>query len=180
MGREIIEGIRAIKKGQGKRYTVSVPPKVPSVAKETPARYSTQMSTKISTKIGAQKRAPKTPGTREARAAKAIASLPPAGAPAADPSADPRNRTIPAGEIKRRGIGAVDRLLEYGPVHVISGNQPRYVVMEESYYQELREEVDEASAERIRQSDADYKAGKGRIMTPEEILAEALAEDDGA
>jgi len=45
--------------------------------------------------------------------------------------------TIPAQEIKRRGIAAVDALLEDGPVHVIRNNRPRYVVMSEEQYVRL-------------------------------------------
>ncbi len=168
MGREIIEGIRAIEKGPGKRYTANVPAKNPLLAKETPASYITQMSTKISTKIGAREKAPHTPRPPK----RAVLSFP--GAPPGDPSADPRNRMIPAGEIKRRGIGAVDRLLEYGPVHVIQGNRPHYVVMEESYYQELREEADEASFERVKKSEADYKAGRFRRITSVKEFMDSL------
>lgn len=40
-------------------------------------------------------------------------------------------RTISAQEIERRGIGAVDDLLAKGPVHIITRNEPRYVVMDE-------------------------------------------------
>jgi hypothetical protein len=44
-------------------------------------------------------------------------------------------RTIPAREIKRRGISAVDEQLEEGPVHVI---------MTEAHYAELREAFQDA------------------------------------
>ena len=36
--------------------------------------------------------------------------------------------SIPAKEIKRRGISAVDKLLKKGPVHVIKNNRPAYVI----------------------------------------------------
>ena len=45
--------------------------------------------------------------------------------------------TIPAQEIKRRGISAVDEALRSGPVHVVSRNRPRYVILSEEQYQEL-------------------------------------------
>ena len=45
-------------------------------------------------------------------------------------------QTIPAQEIKRRGISAVDDLLREGPVHVIQRNQPRYVILDEVRYRE--------------------------------------------
>lgn len=48
-------------------------------------------------------------------------------------------KTIPAQEIKRRGISALDELLKDGPVHVIRNNRPRYVVMSEEDYARLSE-----------------------------------------
>ena len=47
--------------------------------------------------------------------------------------------TIPAQEIKRRGISALDELLKDGPVHVIKNNRPSYVVMSEDDYARLIE-----------------------------------------
>lgn len=43
--------------------------------------------------------------------------------------------TLPAKEIKRRGITAVDQALKKGPVHIVSNNRPQYVVMREEDYQ---------------------------------------------
>jgi hypothetical protein len=48
--------------------------------------------------------------------------------------------SIPAQEIKRRGITAVDELLKNGPVHVIKNNRPRYVVMDEADYAALMDQ----------------------------------------
>jgi hypothetical protein len=45
--------------------------------------------------------------------------------------------TIPAQEIKRRGIGAVDDLIAKGAVHIIRNNQPQYVVLSEERYEEF-------------------------------------------
>src|SRR5205823_15077537 len=58
-------------------------------------------------------------------------------------------RTISAQEIKRRGISAVDELLKEGPVHVITHNEPRYVVMDEARYEELVEAHHEAYVARV-------------------------------
>jgi prevent-host-death family protein len=46
-------------------------------------------------------------------------------------------KAIPAQEIKRRGISAVDELLRDGPVEVIKHNRPRYVVMSVEDYRRL-------------------------------------------
>ncbi len=60
--------------------------------------------------------------------------------------------TIPAQEIKRRGMSAVDELLENGPVHVISQNRPKYVVMREERYQAMREAEEERILEQWRET----------------------------
>lgn len=43
--------------------------------------------------------------------------------------------SMPAKEIKRRGITAVDKALKKGPVHIVKNNRPQYVVMREEDYQ---------------------------------------------
>jgi len=68
--------------------------------------------------------------------------------------------SIPAQEIKRRGISAVDEALRDGPVHIIKNNRPQYVVLSEDRYTELlaiRQESERAS---LRASLADLKAGR--------------------
>lgn len=40
-------------------------------------------------------------------------------------------------EIKRKGMGAVDILLENGPVYVVRNKRPKYVVLKESDYSRL-------------------------------------------
>lgn len=88
-------------------------------------------------------------------------------------------RTISAQEIKRRGIGAVDELLAEGPVHVITRNEPRYVVMDETHYQELVEGYHEAYIACVRASLADVAAGKvRRFATVADLMAAIDAADD--
>lgn len=67
---------------------------------------------------------------------------------------------IPAQEIKRRGIAAVDEALAQGPVHVIKNNRPQYVVMTEEFYNELIEAQQEAALARIKASLEDARAGR--------------------
>ena len=87
--------------------------------------------------------------------------------------------TIPAQEIKRRGISAVDELLERGAVHVIRNNRPQYVVITEERYQSLLESEEEATLARVRESLEDYRAGRVREFSSAEELLQALdAEDD--
>lgn len=91
-----------------------------------------------------------------------------------------RFRTIPASEIKRRGIGAVDeQLAKYPSVHVIANNEPKYVILTEERYAELLEEVEEAAATRIAESLAEYRAGKVKSYGSVKELMDAIdATDD--
>jgi len=68
--------------------------------------------------------------------------------------------TIPAQEIKRRGIAAVDELIAQGDVHVIRNNRPEYVVLSEARYRELMAEAEEAYVARVKASLEDVKAGR--------------------
>jgi PHD/YefM family antitoxin component YafN of YafNO toxin-antitoxin module len=46
-------------------------------------------------------------------------------------------KTIPATEIKRRGLSVIDKALKNGPVHVLKNNESAYVIMAEDQYLEL-------------------------------------------
>lgn len=86
--------------------------------------------------------------------------------------------TIPAQEIKRRGIAAVDDLIAKGDVHIIRNNQPQYVVLSENRYQELLEAQDEAYEARVRASLEDLRAGRVRRFSSAEELLQALDLED--
>ena len=77
--------------------------------------------------------------------------------------------TIPAGEIKRRGISAVDKAAENGPVHVIKESRPQYVVMSEADYQQMLNDLADA---RLASSDADLQAGRIRRGTAAQLMRE--------
>jgi hypothetical protein len=81
-------------------------------------------------------------------------------------------RTIPAREIKRRGICAVDEALKEGPVHVIKNDRPCYVIMDEAHYQELVEAQEEAHVVRVKAALEDVAAGRVRQVTAEQLIAE--------
>ena len=68
--------------------------------------------------------------------------------------------TIPAQEVKRRGIAAVDELIAKEHLLIIRNNQPQYVVLSEKRYQELLEAQEEAYEARIRASLEDLKVGQ--------------------
>jgi len=86
-------------------------------------------------------------------------------------------KTIPAREIKRRGIGALDAELREGPIHVIKNDKPCYVIMTEEHYEELVEDQREAEIARIKASMADVKAGRVRRVTAQQLIDEYGLED---
>lgn len=83
--------------------------------------------------------------------------------------------TIPAREIKRRGISAVDDELRSGPVQVIQHDEVRYVVLNPEQYQELKEAYEEAMLARVRAAQDEVAAGQFQRMTAQELIDE-LAE----
>jgi len=80
--------------------------------------------------------------------------------------------TIPAQEIKRLGIAAVDSLLVNGAVHIIQNDEPQYVVLSEERYRELVEAQEEAYEARVLASLEDVKAGRVKRGTADDLLKE--------
>jgi PHD/YefM family antitoxin component YafN of YafNO toxin-antitoxin module len=80
--------------------------------------------------------------------------------------------TIPAQELKRRGIAAVDGLITQGDVHVIRNNRPEYVVLTEARYQELVAEAEEAYVARVKASLEDVKAGRVKRGSAADLIKE--------
>ena len=85
--------------------------------------------------------------------------------------------SIPAQEIKRRGIAAVDGLIANGDVHVIRNNRPEYVVLSEARYRELVAEAEEAYVARVKASLQDVKAGRVQKFASVDDLLQALDTD---
>lgn len=81
-------------------------------------------------------------------------------------------RSIPAREIKRRGISAADEALAEGPVYIIRNDRPSYVVLTQDQYKELADVYEEAALERVRQSLKDVEAGRVKRSTAQEIIEE--------
>ncbi|WP_018862229.1 MULTISPECIES: type II toxin-antitoxin system Phd/YefM family antitoxin [unclassified Thioalkalivibrio] len=81
---------------------------------------------------------------------------------------------ISAQEIKRRGISAVDRALEKGPVHVIQRNRPRYVILSEESYQRLAAGVEARGHlwHRLLEDDATPAAPRSREDLDRELQSE--------
>jgi len=85
--------------------------------------------------------------------------------------------TIPALEIKRRGISIVDDQIESGPVHIIKNNRPKYVVMSENRYRSMMEDMDEAWELRIKASLEEAVAGQTRQGTADALIREIFSAD---
>jgi hypothetical protein len=45
--------------------------------------------------------------------------------------------TLPATEIKRRGVAAIDESIKFGPIHIIKNNHLKYVILLEEDYEKL-------------------------------------------
>jgi PHD/YefM family antitoxin component YafN of YafNO toxin-antitoxin module len=85
--------------------------------------------------------------------------------------------TIPAQDIKRRGLAAVDDAIKKGDVHVIRNNQPQYVVMSEERYQSLIAAESAAYYAGVKESLKQVKAGKTRTFKNAGQLLKAI--EDG-
>jgi PHD/YefM family antitoxin component YafN of YafNO toxin-antitoxin module len=86
--------------------------------------------------------------------------------------------SIPAQDIKRRGISAVDEALRDGPVHVIKNNRPSYVVLTEAAYAELLESSHDAARARLRESLNDLETGRTSRYENADALMKALDADE--
>ena len=77
--------------------------------------------------------------------------------------------TMPAQDVKRRGIGAVDKLLAREPVHIVKNNRPTYVVLFEEDYQTMMEDL---ALARIEASESDLLAGRSRRGSAADLMKE--------
>lgn len=77
--------------------------------------------------------------------------------------------TLPAQDVKRRGIGAVDELIAHEPVHIVKNNRPMYVVLREEDYQTMMEDL---ALARIAASEADVVAGRVAKGSAADLLKE--------
>lgn len=77
--------------------------------------------------------------------------------------------SIPAKEIKRRGIAALDEALDSGPVQIIRRDEPAYVVLREEDFRRLLTDLAEA---RLAASEADVEAGRVKRTSAKKLIAE--------
>jgi len=86
--------------------------------------------------------------------------------------------SIPAQEIKRRGISAVDEALRDGPVHIIKNNRPQYVILSEERFEELLAARQEIDHKNLRASLEDLKAGRVNRYSDVDSLMRQLERSD--
>ncbi|MGN0846542.1 MAG: prevent-host-death protein [Kiritimatiellia bacterium] len=79
--------------------------------------------------------------------------------------------TMPAQEIKRRGMAALDSSLASGPVYVVRGNVPRYVVMSADAFRDMEEAL---AIARVAASEADLAAGRVTRGSADELMGELV------
>jgi PHD/YefM family antitoxin component YafN of YafNO toxin-antitoxin module len=79
-------------------------------------------------------------------------------------------RTIAAGELKKRGVGAFDDLLQEGPLYVIKNNRPQYVLLTVQDFEEFVEDQHEAETARIKASEGELRLA--RTTTAQELIDE--------
>jgi PHD/YefM family antitoxin component YafN of YafNO toxin-antitoxin module len=87
-------------------------------------------------------------------------------------------RTIPAREVKRRGIGVVDEMIDEGPVHVIRNDRLTYVIMTEAQYEELVEARRELELANIREALEDLDSRRVRKVTAQQLIEESGLDRD--
>ena len=73
-----------------------------------------------------------------------------------------------ATEIKRKGIGMLDKALAEGPVWIIRKNEPAYVVLTCDAYREMEEA---ATLARVESSEEVLRAGRFASGTADELMA---------
>lgn len=76
--------------------------------------------------------------------------------------------TAAATEIKRKGIGVLDKALAEGPVWVIRKNVPAYVVLTCEAYREMEEA---ATLARVEAAEEDLRAGRFAAGTADDLMA---------
>jgi hypothetical protein len=91
-------------------------------------------------------------------------------------------QTLPAQELKRRGLAALDKLLPAGPVHVLRNNRPAAVVLSPEEYARLARQANAASQVAPKGSIWDFIKNPPpvtwRPRTREEVDADLRAERD--
>ena len=81
-------------------------------------------------------------------------------------------RTLPASEIKRRGIAAVDAVPGRGPVRIITRNRVSHIVLTEAQYEALLL----VTASRVAESEPEYRPAPdkpARLVRPNRKLRAA-------
>ena len=62
-------------------------------------------------------------------------------------------KTMPAKELKRRGVAAIEHIIDEGPVEIIKNNRPTCIILSISHYKELTEKRPVAADRRMKISE---------------------------
>ena len=84
---------------------------------------------------------------------------------------------LPAQEIKRRGLAAIDSVIDHGPIHIFKNNMPHYVVITEEHYKNFLELEEASYRERLKLSLQDVKAGKVHHFKNTDDLLKMIEKD---
>jgi len=76
---------------------------------------------------------------------------------------------VPAKEIKRRGMAAVEEALADGPVHIVRDDEAKYVVLRREDYEALLQDLAEA---RLSAAEEDVATGRVKRTTAKKLLQE--------
>lgn len=85
--------------------------------------------------------------------------------------------TLPAAEIKRRGIAALEEGLKQGPVHILKRNRPAAVVLTEEDYQRLQAAASSGREKTAGVSAIDYLLSLPAGSTPAEGVRLRIEEE---
>lgn len=87
-------------------------------------------------------------------------------------------KTMPAKELKRRGVAAIEDIIDEGPVEVIKNNRPTCVILSISQYMELTEKRQAAASKRMKVSELFALPAQGKRKR-KDIDAELRQEREG-
>lgn len=76
---------------------------------------------------------------------------------------------VPAKEIKRRGMVAVEEALADGPVHIVRDDVAKYVVLRKEDYEALLQDLADA---RLAAAEEDVAAGRVKRTTAKKLIEE--------
>ena len=81
-------------------------------------------------------------------------------------------REIDTRELEKHGPRAVEEAVKEGPVAIVDGEVTRFIALDKARYDELREAEHERFISETVASVEEARAGQGRRMSAEELIAQ--------